>query len=211
MSEKLFNAIVNLEEQPALKCVREEFESGRDPVSILEECRQALEIVGQRFDAGEYFLSELILGAQIFKEAMEIISPALATNRHEGASLGKVIIGTVKGDIHDLGKNLVAAMLKAAGFEVHDLGVDVARERFVEAIREIRPQIVGMSALLTIAFDEMRDTIKAIEAAGLRDGIKIMVGGGPVNEAVKGYVGADAVGRNASQAVELAKILVGGN
>ncbi|MCL5265345.1 MAG: cobalamin-dependent protein [Chloroflexi bacterium] len=210
MSKELYEAIVSLEELAALKCVREEFDSGKDPLSILEECRQALEIVGQRFDAGEYFLSELILGAQIFKEAMEVISPALEDGKNEGASLGKVVIGTVKGDIHDLGKNLVAAMLKAAGFEVYDLGVDVARERFVEMVREVRPQVVGMSALLTIAFNEMRDTVMAIEAAGLRDSVKIMVGGGPVNEAVKGYVGADAVGRNASQAVELVKMFVGG-
>ncbi len=211
MSKELYNAIVNLEEQTALKYVREEFESGKDPLSILEECRQALEIVGQKFDAEEYFLSELILGAQIFKEAVEIISPALGADKHEGATRGRIVIGTVKGDIHDLGKNLVTAMLKSTGFEVYDLGVDVPRERFVEMVREVRPQVVGMSALLTIAFDEMRDVVEALEAAGLRDRVKIMIGGGPVNEAVKGYVGADAVGRNASQAVELAKMFVGGN
>ena len=211
-SNVLINAIIELDEQVALSQIRSEAEKGTDPLIILEECRQGLQVVGERFDQEEYFLSELILGAEIFKQATQILAPALeAKKESSGGALGKVVVGTVKGDIHDLGKNLVTAMLSASGFEVHDLGVDVPKERFVEAIREFQPKVLGMSALLTIAFDAMRDTIKAIEDAGLRGGLGIMVGGGPVNENVKKYVGADAVGRNASHAVEIAKRMVGAN
>ncbi|MCL5959478.1 MAG: cobalamin-dependent protein [Chloroflexi bacterium] len=209
MSDSLIDAIINLEEKAALSKIRAASEGGIDPLAIIEECRQGLQVVGERFDREEYFLSELIVGAEIFRQAVEILGPALEARKVAGGALGRVVIGTVKGDIHDLGKNVVVAMLSASGFQVHDLGVDVPKDRFVEAVRQVRPQVLGISALLTLSFNEMRDTIQALKDAGLRDGLGIMVGGGPVNEAVKDYVGADVVGRNAAHAVEIAKQLAG--
>jgi len=209
MTQSLAEAIAELDENASLHKVKEAMTQGRDPVSIVEECRQGIQVVGSRFDKGEYFLSELILGAEIFKEAMQILDPALAASKGHSRLVGKVVIGTVKGDIHDLGKNVVIAMLSASGFQVSDLGVDVPPEKFVEEVRKLRPDVVGLSALLTLSFDAMKETVQALQAAGLRKEIGIMVGGGPVNETVREYVGADAWGQNAAQAVDVAKRLVG--
>ncbi|MEJ2557357.1 MAG: cobalamin-dependent protein [Anaerolineae bacterium] len=208
MSEKLVNAIADMREEEALKLVKEMVEGGSEPLGILESAREAMTIVGQRYDEGTYFLPELILAGEILNEITDVIKPGLAKlpaiERH-----GKVVIGTVKGDIHDIGKNIVTFMLDVNGFEVLDLGVDVSPEKFVETIRDAQPQVVGLSGFLTLAFDTMKETIDAIEAAGLRDGVKIMIGGGQVTEEVREYAGADAYGRDAVAGVSLARQWLG--
>jgi len=208
MSEKLVTAIAEMEEKEALALARELLAGKTDPMAILDDCRSAMEIVGQRYEAGTYFLPELLMAGEMLTEITEMVRPEMAktqgVQRH-----GKVLIGTVKGDIHDIGKNIVTFMLDANGFEVRDLGVDVPAEKFVEAIREFQPQVVALSGFLTLAFDAMKETIAAIQAAGLRDGVKIMVGGGPVSEQVKSYTGADAYGKDAIAGVSLTRQWVG--
>jgi methanogenic corrinoid protein MtbC1 len=208
MSEKLVNAIADMREQEALKLVKEMVEGGSEPMSILESAREAMTIVGQRYDEGTYFLPELILAGEILNEITDVIKPELAKlptiERH-----GKVLIGTVKGDIHDIGKNIVSFMLDVNGFDVLDLGVDVSPQKFVEAIRDFQPQVVGLSGFLTLAFDVMKETVEAINTAGVRDGVKIMIGGGQVSEEIRQYAGADAYGKDAMAGVSLAKKWVG--
>lgn len=204
MSEKLVTAIADMEEKEALALATELLAGKTDPVAILDDCRSAMEIVGRRFEAGTYFLPELLLAGEMLTEITEIVKPEMAKTQ-EIQRHGKVLIGTVKGDIHDIGKNIVTFMLDASGFEVRDLGVDVPAEKFVEAIREFQPQVVGLSGFLTLAFDAMKQTIAAIQAAGLRDGVKIMIGGGPVSEEVRNYTGADAYGKDAMAGVSLTK------
>ena len=206
MAGKLYEAIVELEMRAAVDEATAALAAGRDALAVLEEGRQALTEVGERFDRGEYFLSELTVAAEAFRQVSTVVEPALA----EGAqhSLGTVVIGTVKGDIHDLGKNIVAIMLQASGFTVHDLGVDVAPAAFATKAREVEADIVALSGLLTLAFDSMRETVAAIREAGQARPPRIMIGGGPVDEMVRRHVGADAVGRNAAQAVTLAKELL---
>jgi 5-methyltetrahydrofolate--homocysteine methyltransferase len=208
MSEKLVTAIADMEEKEALALATELVAGKADPMAILDDCRSAMEIVGQRYEAGTYFLPELLLAGEMLTEITGIVKPEMAKvqeiQRH-----GKVLIGTVKGDIHDIGKNIVTFMLDANGFDVKDLGVDVPAEKFVEAIREFQPQVVALSGFLTLAFDAMKETVKAIEAAGLRNGIKIIVGGGPVNEEVRNYTGADGYGKDAMAGVSLAKQWIG--
>jgi methanogenic corrinoid protein MtbC1 len=208
MSEKLVNAIADMREEEALKLVKEMVEGGSEPMAILESAREAMTIVGRRYDEGTYFLPELILAGEILNEITDVIKPELAKlptiERH-----GKVLIGTVKGDIHDIGKNIVSFMLDVNGFDVLDLGVDVSPQKFVEAIRDFQPQVVGLSGFLTLAFDVMKETVEAINTAGVRDGVKIMIGGGQVSEEIRQYAGADAYGKDAMAGVSLAKKWIG--
>lgn len=208
MSEKLVNAIANMEEQEALALAKQLVAEKADPMVILDDCRSAMEVVGQRFESGTYFLPELMLAGEMLTEITEMVKPGMAQGQ-ELQRHGKVLIGTVKGDIHDIGKNIVTFMLDASGFEVKDLGVDVPPQKFVEAIKEFQPQVVGLSGFLTLAFESMKETVGAIQAAGLRDGVKIMIGGGPVSEEVKNYAGADGYGKDAMSGVSLAKQWVG--
>lgn len=208
MSDQLVNAIADMREEEALSLVREMVESGVDPTVILEAAREAMSIVGQRYEQGTYFLPELIMAGEILHQITETIKPQLA-KAPELKRYGKVVIGTVAGDIHDIGKNIVTFMLDANGFEVLDLGVDVPPQKFVQAIQDARPQVVGLSGFLTLAFDAMKETIEAIQAAGLRDTVKIMIGGGQVNESIRDYTGADAYGRDAVAGVSLAKKWLG--
>jgi 5-methyltetrahydrofolate--homocysteine methyltransferase len=208
MSEKLVTAIAEMEEKEALALAAELLAQKTDPLLILEDCRSAMAIVGQRYEAGTYFLPELLLAGEMLAEITEIVKPELS-KAQEMQRHGKVLIGTVKGDIHDIGKNIVTFMLDASGFEVRDLGVDVPAEKFVEAIKEFQPQVVGLSGFLTLAFDAMKETVGAIQAAGLRDGLKIMIGGGPVSEEVRSYTGADGYGKDAMAGVSLAKQWLG--
>jgi methanogenic corrinoid protein MtbC1 len=208
MSEKLVKAIADMKEEEALKLVREMVEGGSDPMEILEASRQAMDIVGQRYEKGTYFLPELMLAGEMLTQITDIVKPELA-KMPEVKRYGKVLIGTVEGDIHDIGKNIVSFMLDVNGFEVLDLGVEVSAPKFVEAIRNFQPQVVGLSGFLTLAFDAMKGTVAAIESAGLRDGVKIMIGGGQVDEKIQEYAGADAYGRDAMAAVKLAQKWVG--
>jgi methanogenic corrinoid protein MtbC1 len=208
MSKKLVNAIADMKEEEALKLVREMVEGGSDPMEILDASRQAMDIVGQRYEEGTYFLPELMLAGEMLNQITEVIKPEMA-KVPEVERLGKVVMGTVEGDIHDIGKDIVSFMLDVNGFDVLDLGVNVPAQKFVEAIQDFEPQVVGLSGFLTLAFDAMKETVEAIKAAGLRDGVKIMIGGGQVNEKIQEYAGADAYGKDAMAGVSLAKKWVG--
>jgi trimethylamine corrinoid protein len=204
MSEELVKAISELDENGALKLTRERLARGEKPQLILDESRKGMEIVGKRFSEGIYFLPELIYSAEILKEITEIVKPRLK-QEVQVKRLGKCIIGTVKGDIHDIGKDIVVFMLDVNGFEVYDLGVDVTPAKFVEKIKETDAPIVGLSGFLTLAFDAMKETIDAIKIAGLRNNVKIMIGGGQIDDEIRKYTGADAYGQDAMAGVSLAK------
>jgi len=204
MSGDLVSLLADLKEEEVLKLTREKLDAGEEPLKILEDSRKAMQIVGKRFADGEYFLPELVYSGELLKEITEIVKPKLGevipTKR-----LGKVVLGTVAGDIHDIGLNIVDFMLDVNGFEGYNLGVDVPSEKFVEKIKETNAGIVGLSGFLTPAFDSMKETVQAIEASGLRDKTKIMLGGGQIDEQVRKYATADAFGKDAMAAVSLAK------
>jgi len=209
MSEGLSKALVELERDEVIKAVKGRVEKDEDPVGILEQCRQGMTIVGQRFQKGDYFLAELMLSAEIFKEAVAILKPYLAKAR-PSKPLGKVLLATLKGDIHDLGKNIVATLLRARGFEVYDLGVDVAPALVVERVEEIRPEFVGFSVLITTAFPSMKEAADMLADAGLRDQLKLMAGGGVTTSMVKDYIGADFQTTDAMEGVAYCLKVVGG-
>ena len=206
MSNDLVDAMVHMHEAEALELAQKMLGAGENPLQVIDLCREALEIVGKRFEAGKYFLPELIMSGEMLKKISKIAKPFIKpeSNRKKEVA-GKVVIGSVKGDIHDIGKDMVTFMLDINGFEVHDLGVDVPAEKFVEAIKAFQPEVVGMSALLTTAFESMKNTVAVIKDAGLRDQVKIMVGGGGVDEKVRAYAGADAYGADAVAAVNLSR------
>lgn len=208
MAVDLVNLIADLKEKEALTIVEKRLSAGEAPFKILEDSRKAMEIVGKRFASGEYFIPDLVYSGEILKELAEIVKPKL-TKVTETKRLGKFVIGTVAGDIHDIGKNIVAFMLDVNGFDVYDLGVDIPAQKFVEKIEEVKPDIVGLSGFLTLAFDSMKETVEAIKAAGLRDKVKIMIGGGQITEEIRKYTGADAYGKDAMAGVSLARKWVG--
>jgi len=207
-SEKFVNALADLKEKEALKIAEDRLSAGEEPLKILEDVRLAMEIVGNRFANSEYFISDLLYSGEILKAITDMIKPKLA-KAAELKRLGKVVMGTVAGDIHDIGKNIVVFMLDVNGFEVYDLGVDVPAQKFVEKIKETGASIVGLSGFLALAFDSMKQTIEAIEDAGLRDKVKVMIGGGQITEEIRKYTGADAYGKDAMAGVSLAKKWVG--
>ncbi len=204
MSEKLINAIADMDDEQAVALAKELLAQGTDPMEILSDCRTAMEIVGKRFEEGEYFIPELILAGETVKSITAEVKP-LIKQESTGQRSGKILIGTVKGDIHDIAKDIVVFMLDVSGFEVKDLGVDVPAEKFVEEVKTYQPDIVALSGFLTLAYSSMKETVDAIEAAGLRDKVKIMVGGGTVDAQVCAYAKADGWGTNAMTAVTLAK------
>jgi 5-methyltetrahydrofolate--homocysteine methyltransferase len=182
-------------------------EAGVTPDEILNDAMvAAMAEVGRRFEEGEYYVPELLIAARAMQEGMALLRPHLV--QADVRPAGRVVLGTVRGDLHDIGKNLVAMMLEGAGFEVIDLGTDVAPERFVTAVREKRPDLLALSALLTTTMPNMRVTIKALEAAGVRDSVRVIVGGAPLTEAFAQQIGADGFAPDASRAVTLARSLV---
>jgi len=205
--DELINAMTELNEDRALEVVRELMKE-KSAIDIINVAREGMQQVGEKFAAKEFFLADLIFSAEIFQEIMNLLEPELKSGE-ETSYIGKVVIGTVKNDIHDIGKNIIVSLLRAAGFDVVDLGVDVPSEKFVEAVKKENPQVLGLSGLLTIAIDEMKKTIEAIQANGLRDEIRIIVGGGPIDESVRSYVGADASCRDAVEGVRLIKEFLG--
>jgi 5-methyltetrahydrofolate--homocysteine methyltransferase len=209
MSEKLVEAFVEIREEDALRITEELLESGTEPMAIIDSCKEALDIIGQRFERNEAFVPELVMAGEMMSKITELVKPKMAQEATV-ESPGKILMGTVEGDIHDIGKDVVVFMLEANGFEVVDLGVDVPPAAFADKIAEVEPDVVGLSGLLTLAFRSMKETIDAIEEAGLRDQVKIMIGGAPVDEHVQEYAGADAWGKDAMEAVSLAKQWVGG-
>ena len=209
MSEELSAAIVDLERDDVLSAVKSRAEAGEDPVQILDECRRGMTIVGERFQAGDYFLAELMLSAEIFKGAVSILEPYLSQAR-PSKPLGTVVLATLKGDIHDLGKNIFSTLLKAQGFDVHDVGVDVNPSLVVDKVREVVPDFVGFSALITSAFDSMKQATDLLQEAGIRDRFKLMVGGGVTTPTVRDYIGADFQTTDATEGVDYCLSIVGG-
>ena len=204
MSDELVDAIADMHDEEAIELARRLLDGGTPPEEVLEDCRKAMAIVGKLFEEEEYFIPELILAGETLRAISEIVKPRMAGGG-ETARNGRIVLGTVQGDIHDIGKDIVSFMLDVNGFEVFDLGVDVAPETFVAKVREVRPEIVALSGFLTLSFDAMKDTVEALEKADLRDGVKIMIGGGTVDNNVLEYAHADAYGDTAADAVNLAK------
>jgi trimethylamine corrinoid protein len=204
MTQNLADILADLKEKEALEITRNRLDAGEDPLKILDDARQGMEIVGKRFASGEYFIPDLIYSGEILKEITEMAKPKLAKTT-QSKRLGKIVVGTVAGDIHDIGKDIVVFMLDVSGFEVFDLGVDVPLQKFVDRIKETGAGIVALSGFLTLAYDSMKATIQAIKDAGLRDNVKIMIGGGQITEEIRQYTGADAYGKDAMAGVSLAK------
>ncbi len=209
MAKDLVSTIADLKEEEALGIVQERLDAGDDPLRILDDARRALEIVGKRFSDCEYFIPDLVYSGEILKNITDRVKPKL-TKSAQVKRLGKVVVGTVAGDIHDIGKDIVVFMLDVNGFEVFDLGIDVPAQKFVDTIKETGSKVVALSGFLTLAFQAMKDTVEAIKGAGLRDKVKIMIGGGQIDEQVRSFTGADAYGKDAMEAVNLAKGWIGG-
>ena len=205
----MVDAIAEMREEDALRIADERLEGGGDPLGILEDCREAMGVIGRRFEEGDCFIPELVMAGEMLTQISSKVKPRLQSQGKEPAKLGRVVLGTVQGDIHNIGKDIVAFMLDANGFEVRDLGVDVPPAKFVEAVKEFRPQVVGLSGFLTIAYDPMKKTVQALADAGLRSQVKVMIGGGLVDDKIREYAGADAYGKDAVAAVSLAKGFTG--
>lgn len=205
--KQLVEWLADMNEDDALALAKKMLlEDGKDPLRVLELCRNAMDIVGKRFEEGEYFLPELVLAGEMLETIGAIAKPLIKhAPGEEPKKLGKILIGTVHGDLHDIGKNIVSFMLDINGFEVKDIGIDVPVNSFIEEINAYQPDVVGLSGFLTLAFDSMKETIDAFEQAGMRDKFKIMIGGGQIDETVRSYTGADAYGNNAVDAVNLCK------
>ena len=208
--EGLREAVLYFDEEEARRLAEEAVEAGLDPVEVLEEgLAKALREVGDRFGSGEAFITELIASAQAMEAGAEVLNREIARRGMARKSEGKFLIGTVEGDIHSIGKNIVKTMLIAAGFEVIDLGTDVKTETIIEKVKELEPDIIGLSALMTTTMTKQREVIEALKAAGLREGVKVIVGGAPVTEAWVEEIGADACGFDAGSAVENSLKLMG--
>ncbi|MEM0371006.1 MAG: corrinoid protein [Ignisphaera sp.] len=206
---KIKNSLAELDLEGTLKWIEEALNNGVNIMDIIEKgLSEGMKIVGDKYEKGEYFVADMIVASEIFNEAMNMLKPIISESKKEIKTLGRVVIGTVYGDIHDIGKNLVKAVLEANGFEVIDLGVDVPIEKFVEAVKVYKPNILGMSALLTSSMVHMKDIIEALKREGLRDSVKIIVGGAPVTEEFAKSIGADAYAENAFKAAEICKKLV---
>lgn len=208
--ENLSNAIINGNSEEARKIVNEAVKDSINPLKVMEEgLNKGLRIVGDKFESFEVFLPDLMMAAEAFKSGFEVIKPALVSRGKEMKALGSVVIGTVAGDIHDIGKNIVKIFLEIEGFEVYDAGADVPVDKFIEIIKRIRPDILGLSALLTSTLPNQREVIKALEKAGLRNQVKVMVGGAPVTQSWADEIGADAYAANGIDATKVARRLVG--
>jgi len=190
ISDELARALVSLDRDTAWALVQRRAEAGDDPIEIVEACRQGMTIVGDRFQTGEYFLAELLLSAEIFKKAMTILDPFLS-KAPTVEPRGKVVLATLKGDIHDLGKDIFGTLLKAQGFEIHDLGVDVPAAVVIDKVKSVEPDFVGFSALITTAFRAMEETVTTLTEAGLRDRLKLMIGGGIATPMLRDHLSAD--------------------
>jgi corrinoid protein of di/trimethylamine methyltransferase len=209
MSEKgqLFEAILNGDAKSSRVLAQQALDAGVSALDLVtEQMIPAMDEVGRLFSCEEYFVPELLLSGRAMKAALELVRPLLAAGGVKPT--GRVLIGTVKGDLHDIGKNLVASLLEGGGFEVHDLGADVSPERFVESIHALQPDIVALSALLTVTMPAMRSTIETLRSAGVRDCVKVIVGGAPVTRQYADEIGADGYSDNASGAVQLARDLM---
>jgi methanogenic corrinoid protein MtbC1 len=208
MNDKLISNMADLMEEETIALVKELVQSGANPMNILDDASSAMAIVGKRFETAEYFIPDLMMAGEILKGISDIVKPLL---EKEGPAKkkGKVLIGTVAGDIHDIGTDIVQFMLDVSGYDVLNIGIDVPVAVFVEKIKEFKPAVVGLSGFLTLAFDSMKKTVEAIEAEGLRKDIKIMIGGGQMDDEIRKYVKADAYGKDAMAAVTLCNGWIG--
>jgi methylmalonyl-CoA mutase cobalamin-binding domain/chain len=202
--DELAQAMRDLEEQRVYDLVDEKIKANVAPIEIVKVLNDGMVAVGQLFSERTYFISQLLYSAEILENVMNKLKPLLA-GAVQGGSAGKVIIGTVKGDIHDIGKNIVVTLLRGAGFEVIDLGVDVPADKFISAVKESGAKVVGLSALLNLTYPEMKNVVDAMGQAGIRDKVKIIVGGTPVNEQVREYAGADFYAEDAVAGVNICK------
>lgn len=209
MSQKLSDLLLALDRDAVLETVKGRLGTNEDPLRVLEDCRSGMTLVGERFRRGDFFLAELILSAEIFKDAAAIIEPRLSQARADH-SRGRVLVGTLMGDIHDLGKNILITLLRAHGFEVKDLGVDVPPSVAVEKVKESKAHFVGFSALITTAFPSMKQAVTLLQEAGLRGRVKVMIGGGVTTPEVRDYVGADFQTTDAMEGVTYCLKTAGG-
>lgn len=197
--------IIELNEENVIELLKEKLASNESPLAIMNDIKVAMKEIGRRFEQKEYFLPDLIMSGEILRQIFEEIGPKLKDLQITESKKAKVLLGTVAGDIHDIGKDVVKFMLDSNGYDVLDLGVDVPSDVFVEKVKEFKPNVVALSGFLTLAYDSMKETIQKIKDAGLRDSVKIMIGGGTVDENIVDYVGADAFGESAVDAVNLTK------
>lgn len=200
----LTQAVGELDEEQVLKILKDFVASNpgeEEGQKAIAACQEGMNIVGDRFESGEYFVGDLIFAGQLLTESIEILKPVIGSTSSK--KVGSIVLGTVQGDLHDIGKNIFRSMAEAAGFEVHDLGIDQPVSNFVEKVKEVKPNIVGMSGVLTLAIESMKNTLNGLKAAGLRDGVKIIIGGNPVTKEACEYVGADAFTTNAAEGVKI--------
>ena len=205
----MVKAVANLDEDGVLNCVRERLARKDSPHDVLAELTRGLDQLGNEFATGQKFIPELVMGGEIFRKVMDLLKPAIDASGIAVKNLGTLVIGTVKGDLHDLGQNLVSVTFTAAGFRVVNLGADVPTERFVETVRREKPQIVGLSALLTTTMDAQRQVIEGLRTAGFRDAVKVIVGGAVASDDWASEIGADGYGSDAVDGVRKAKALLG--
>jgi methylmalonyl-CoA mutase cobalamin-binding domain/chain len=201
---ELADALRDLDEKKVYALVDEKINQGVSALDIIDECNEGMVAVGELFSEKRYFLSELLFSTEILKTVVNRLAPLLEGTQNKD-SIGNVVIGTVKGDIHDIGKNIVSTLLRSAGFEVVDLGVDVSAEKFIEAIKTTGAKVLGMSALLSTTYPEMKNVVNTINEAGLRGHVKIIIGGAPVNEQVRQFTGADYYAEDAVTGINLCK------
>lgn len=203
MDEDLIQAMANLDEEKTLELVREKIGNGETAFAIIEQCRKGVERVGEQYQNGSYYLSDLIMSEEIFKEAAEIIEPYFPVNDAGSRANGtRIVMGTIEGDIHDLGKNIVIYLLRSAGYQVLDLGVNVPPERFIEALHETGAAIIGVSVLLTFCIGSIKKLVKLLNESGLRRQVVVVIGGYPVNEEIREYTGADYWANNANRVMD---------
>ncbi len=201
----LTNAMADIEDEKVIDLVETQLSEGREPFLIIGDLKEGMDIVGQRFSDNEYFLVELVMSADVFKRAMEKLEPALLDTSQKEEDSGKIVIGTVAGDVHYIGKNLVVAFLKSNGFDVYDLGEDVTAEKFIEKLKETNAKVLALSGLITITHEVMKQTIEELTQAGIRDSVKVMIGGGDIDQSIVDYTGADAYGKDAMSSVDIAR------
>ena len=208
MNDKLVNLMADLNEDETIAMVKSLLDSGEKPISILDASKDAMAIVGERFEKGEYFIPDLMMAGEILKGVGAIVKPLMEAGGTVEKK-GKVLIATVEGDIHDIGTDIVSFMLDVNGYDVLNIGIDVPADVIIKKIKEFKPHVVGLSGFLTLAFDSMKKTIEKIEAEGLRNNVKIMIGGGQIDEDIRKYTNADAYGKDAVAAVQLSKQWIG--
>ncbi len=205
IQDDLLHSVVELEEEKVYELVKKMLEDNVNPEEIIEILSKGVEIIGDKFSKKEYFLTELVMAGEIFQQSAKYLEPSLKKQEVKEKSKGVVVVGTVKGDVHDIGKNIFVTLLQCAGFEVHDLGVDISPQTFVEKVKETNANVVGYSGLLTIALETMKETTEALKSEGLRDKVKIIIGGLPTDELWMKGAGADAFTDNAFEGVKIVK------